>query len=135
MFKWLKDWGEEVKDKFQAVVPGYFGGDWYTEGWQASPLGGFVMADTKALPAGIYKIRLMNSSDANLSVGFFTMQHRNAANDTTIKEQYIGSYSATESVYDFGLLKFRSDERFRVIVRSNVTGNVQFSIFGLKCPL
>lgn len=132
MFKWLKDWGEEVKDKFQAVVPGYFGGGWYSEGVFTDPLAGVILADTEALAAGIYKIVVHAGSTVALSATGFMTQHRNAANDTTIQSQSFGIHTHNTHHVLTLTIKVRENERFRVVTLGNLTVVVHCSINAIR---
>lgn len=132
MFKWLKDWGEEVKQKFYPVVPGYFGGGWYTAGYLTNPVLGTILADTGPLPAGIYDIRYFGTVDGSTGPAFWALQHRNAANTTDIFAQYYGVTANTGLVQHLGLLKVKDNESVRIIVRVNMTTSTQHCLYCVR---
>lgn len=132
MFKWLKEWGEEVKDKFQVVVPGYFGGDWVTDGLLTDPVSGTILSDTDCLPAGIYEIRLWTGGSVNLAATYLSFELRNAANDTTLKSHRFGTFANDLNLRNLGLLKILEGQRLRVIVTLDITGKVQVSILYVR---
>lgn len=132
MFKWLKDWGNEVKDKFQVVVPGYFGGDWATNGLLTNPGPGDILADTEALPAGIYDISLIVTSTASSFHTSSVLQHRNAANDATLKYAYYPTHAQINVSLSFLGYKILEGERLRLVSEVLWVATVQGSIWYVR---
>ena len=102
---------------------------WYTEGAKNAPSSGTILADTGALSGGIKTIAIV--ADTNVS-GIVIMEHRNAANDTTINSQRVTLTLNSPFTYEipYSTLTLAEDERIRVITSGLFTlGVVQASIF------
>lgn len=102
-------------------------------GWVAgsvlnNPANGTVVADSGAIAdAGHYFLAAIVAADADF---VYDIQHRNAANDTTLKTQrrYIKA-----SIPDTAILpvpiEIAVGERVRLVSVGGLTGNVQGSVF------
>lgn len=136
MFKWLLEWGEEVKNRFQAVVPGYFGGGWKSNGYYVNPTSGLILADTGPLSAGIWHIVLFVGSTASLTTAQLGIQLRNKSNDVNIVQQRFGIHNNIGYQYPEITIKLNDGERVRIVVLGGITGSIQASlIFRRLFPL
>lgn len=98
---------------------------WYTEGPQTNPAANTVLADTGPIGPGTYLFDVVVSAGAAVDVAF---QHRNAANNATIKQHefYLAAKDKAQFVFEVPLA---SGERVRIITLTAVTaGKVSGSI-------
>lgn len=98
---------------------------WVTEGIKSNPLNGAVLADTGAFgsdTSGNIKVIV-----ASTVAGFATFEHRNAANDTTIKAQAF-PVSANGVVDVEFMVAPAQGERFRLVTTGLVVGQIQGSL-------
>jgi hypothetical protein len=102
---------------------------WYTEGVVSSPSANDLLADTGQLSVGGRTIQSMVLA-ANVSATI-RLEHRNAANDTTLNSQtfYLSALAPVTFQPNVGVTVSAND-RFRIVVVSGlIVGNVQASLF------
>ncbi len=89
-------------------------------GAQTNPTAvGAALADTEALPAGVYEVRVTLSASAAAT---FSIEHRNAANDGNTSDPCVVFVPAGVSpmyLFDFTA---NLNERFRVKMGADLTG-------------
>lgn len=115
----------------QTVALNYEAGDWATEGVKTDPNATTLLADTGQLAEGIYDFTILINS-GQVSARHFELEHRNATNDANLKQQElgVGQYFAVPiNIYGYELA---TNQRLRVVVRTNFTGTVQASIIWAK---
>lgn len=100
-----------------------------TEGEKTNPTTSTVMADTGALPVGIYEFRIFFGATA---AAHFQVQRRNAANDASVGDvPVIYAAAGQTGCYPFRL-SLEVGERVRVMMDDNLTGGAACSINGEK---
>lgn len=103
-------------------------GDWFTQGVQVAPGAGTVLADTGALPVGIYDCTIIAETNDDNGI---TFQWRNAANAVNLiaHELLFRTTGTHGSLILRALLEVETaDERFRLV---NVNaGGVGFRYMG-----
>lgn len=106
------------------VLPAQAAG-WVTEGEQTIPSSGTVLADTGQLPEGTRSI------DGVISItgaGVILIQHRNAANNSTIKQHAFTFVAADKFVLPTLTLDAASNERIRIVTSGTILVTVQASL-------
>lgn len=107
----------------------------FTTGPQLSPAANTVLADTGALSAGTYQVRILASQDMAVAngVGSMKMQRRDSANAANIWEQSLATGQQGTCVVDLSMrIVLSTSERLRIL--SNVTSagvTVQASIWAV----
>ena len=105
---------------------------WATEGYQAVVAVNTVMADTGPLDAGIYDFTIFVANHYQVEPADLPVQHRNAANDTTLKDQALASSdSIMWSTFSWKGYSIAVNERVRVFAITNTT-LMQVSIFWVR---
>lgn len=92
-----------------------------SQGEKTNPTTTTVMADTGALPTGVYDVTVIFSTEANAQ---FQVEHRNAANDGNVSDVAIYYAQANASVAPV-IIRYATgqrNERFRVMLNQNLTG-------------
>ena len=91
-----------------------------TQGEKTNPDTTIVMADTGAIPAGIYEV-LVSVSETALAE--YAVQRRNVANDANIGDVVV-FYGPANSGRDVPLrFEIEKDERVRVMMNASLTGD------------
>ena len=107
---------------------------WATEGPQTGTPGA-LLADTGQLEAGTYDFIIQKyiRSEVEARVSIIKVEHRNAANDTTIQEQELALYSYAEQGFmPINGYTIGANERLRVSNLLSVTHQVGASIFWVR---
>jgi len=96
--------------------------------------GGAVMADTGALAAGTYLVRVIGGGHPVATFSDFRLQRRDAANAANIWAQYLSLEPNANLFFDFeARVTIADQERIRVVVGTVVTTGVfQFNIWTEK---
>jgi len=106
--------------------------------WTNNPLIDAVLADTGALPAGIYEVRVVAGADAACRM---RLEHRNAANDANLSDTPIifpvGANAPVEFVVVLECHSTKASggvggERFRVAMDAALTGNAAATVNVVK---
>jgi len=106
-----------------------------------SPAANTVIADTTALPAGVYNITaILDGAFSLATFGVFALQHRNAANNATLATLLQLSRSGTNfaNQVTLPLMRYRIgiNERLRAITPGVATSNhVSATIFAALVPV
>lgn len=99
------------------------------DGVVTSPAAGQVISDTGQLANALGTVIIQVVVDASVAA-FLAIEHRNAANNTTLHTQYVSVVASTPFVVNQFTMIFQDNERIRVINRSAlVLGTVSASIF------
>lgn len=104
---------------------------WLASGRVTNPTLDQVLVDTGPLATGSYFFDVFAASSV---AAIFEVQHRDAANTTTLKSQIVAT-PATSTTWGFSVpsstyLEVVTNQRIRVIQVAAVTGNVSVSIVG-----
>lgn len=100
---------------------------WFTEGKKTNPGANVVLADTGPLVSQEWRVTLVGTANIRAAV---LLQHRNVANDTTLKEQWIVFLAdATLSPQIIAISLHTANERIRIVTDTVLVGNIQVSIF------
>lgn len=113
----------------QTVAQNYEAGGWASEAEATFALNA-VVADTGQLAAGIYDFYVLLYIP-NIAA-YTLLQHRNAANDASLKEQTLGGHSEVTVEWSFLGYKMAVNERLRMIAKIGWTGTGKGSIFWVK---
>ncbi|NVM23391.1 MAG: hypothetical protein HWN68_16600 [Desulfobacterales bacterium] len=111
------------------VAQNYEVGDWATEGVKVNPTNGTLLADTGSLVAGLYDIDIIYTTSANAGGD---IQHRNADNTVTVACHRVRGFTYSSFCFPLRSYKIATNERFRVIQASDLTGSVQVSIIYVR---
>ena len=111
-------------------TPAYRSVDVFSAGLQTAPGAGTIMADTGALPAGVYDVLISwNGREDNIATNW-SLQHRNAANAANLMAMILvtqiaaGAFAANTLAIGYTLA---NNERLRVITNTATTGGRIFS--------
>lgn len=94
-------------------------------GETTNPGSGAIMADTAALPGGIYQVIAISSATATAE---FSLQRRNAANSATIGDVHIWYVPANNTVALPFIVDVEKDERIRIVMNAALTGDAVASV-------
>lgn len=98
---------------------------WNTEGVKSNPSDGTLLADTDELDSGFYAFSLLGTATLLSTV---KLQHRNAANDTTLNEHII-KFLANDTKQVTFPITVDTNQRVRVLSEGVNLGSVQASLF------
>lgn len=98
-----------------------------TQGTKTNPTTATVMADTGALNSGIYDVLVMSSTDT--AGAKMQLEHRNAANDGTVSDTAPWRLSANAPAEFKGIYFIDHNQRIRVMMTSNLTGDAEATLF------
>ena len=94
-------------------------------GPQTNPTTATVLADTGALPSGMYQVIFVGGCSVAAKLD---LQHRNAANDGVVSDTVTVRVAAGQSsqlVFKFAINK---NERLRVLPQANITGEAEAAL-------
>jgi len=112
---------------------------WFPGAVQNNPVATTVLADTGALEGGTYLFHVFSWQDG-AAVGHVQVEHRNAANSAIVtnangnadaQRRAIGAGGNDDFVFGNGIV-ISTNERVRVTVVANITGNVQCGILAVQ---
>jgi hypothetical protein len=103
-------------------------GWWYVGTVLTNPTAGTVLIDSGPLygQSNSYLIGVMGASTVNWA---YDVQHRNAANDTNIHAQRRRPSAGNEDWNSPNKILVGSNERIRLVLLADVTGEIQVSLF------
>lgn len=88
-------------------------------GKQTNPTTATVLADTGALVAGLYEVRVLLGASA---AAIFALERRNAANGANVGDVPAIYVPAAGSLYAVFTYVLEASERLRVVMETNLTG-------------
>lgn len=94
-------------------------------GYKTDPDTAVVMADTTALPCGIYEIRIVAGADAT---AVFQVQRRNAANGANVGVAPVLFAAAGQSAQYVLTFNLETNERVRVMMYATLGGHADVSM-------
>lgn len=111
---------------------------WLPVGWAdgavtVNPGAGDVLADTGPLPSGLCQVQVFATMNP---VGFeLVFEWRNADNTATVKQKILPVTLAMFEWSPISALQVNKDDRFRVVARTAIDGEVEVSIFYGGSPI
>lgn len=112
------------------ATPLFAGGQWYASGTVVNPADEQLIVDSGQLVANDYSFCVIAASDV---ASVFRIEHRNAANDTTLRSQLLPVQAASIGSFCFPpelTFTLADNERLRVVMdRPSSSGTVSVSIF------
>jgi len=97
---------------------------------ETDPTTSTILADTGALPGGIYEVRVTLGASAAAK---FAVQRRNAANDATVGDVIIIYCAANVAVVHPLKYALEPNERVRVTMATNLTGTGVAAVIAQRC--
>lgn len=105
---------------------------WHAGALAANPGANQVLADTAALPAGLYTVHIAVHAFDNAAMAspVIALEHRDAANGATLRSKAIPVMGGTLGQIPPFIIRLAQNERLRIIARSAITnGEAEASIF------
>lgn len=101
---------------------------WQTNGILTNPTGGTVLADSG--PLGAAKRSICFVAAANITA-IVVLEHRNAANDATLKSQAFMVLASAPLILTlpWAVLDMADNERLRITLNATIVGSIQASTF------
>jgi hypothetical protein len=94
-------------------------------GPQTNPTTATVLADSGALPSGMYQVIFVGGCSVAAKLD---LQHRNAANSGAISDTItirVAAGQSSQLIFKFAINK---DERIRVLPQANITGEAEAAV-------
>lgn len=89
-----------------------------------------ILADTGALPGGVYEARFVFGASA---AAIFAIQRRNAANDANVGDAVNVYCPANDSKHLALRWELEVNERLRVTMQTNLTGDASAAVSAQRC--
>jgi len=110
--------GNVIQQTVEVLTPSFRSTDIFSGGQLVAPAAGAVLADTAALPAGTYDVKMGFSSDDGANQNEIQVQHRNAANTATLAVYSLvsatGRVGIAQTWWEYGY-ELAINERLRIV--------------------
>lgn len=107
--------------RWQGIVSSWIGQGGISLGVKNNPVNGLLLFDSGVLGGGWYDFTINLSGDANH--WYMQIQFRNAANDTTLYYLHTSVLAYNAFTFHVNNWYINTNERVRLIVINNATGN------------